>query len=656
MNQWIVDMIDFWKLILVDINNWYGFIGAIILLLIISITFIRFKKQINRKSILEINKNNGKKYFRDLYVEIGDTHDLLRYFINGDKWFKRLRSNLYKFLNNYVGQLFKNYSGITIRKYSRKRIIYKHLSEIQEKIEKIDKEAKIGENNLLFLHTNAYNYKYELPELVATGNLIKKRVCFVLGEAGCGKTNLMTRVSKVIIEKYKEHCIYINAKTITDNNIEKKFNEYFYTKIFINDHSINRIKVYLTLLSLTSEKIFVIFEAVNENENPNFIMELVNFINKYSEYKKIYFIITARSEFFKIKYEQIITDCLTVDYEIISINNREFNGLALDRMMVKYREHYEFHGQISDALSSTLKRSPIMMRMFFECFEKSNQDINEMTGFQLFNYYIEKLRVKYHTIDLWGLLYDIAKCMIDENRYDYVLINNLCNIDGTSDTLVYENVLLDQSIIVNENSLDQESQSVITFTYDEMRDFILSKYLIKIYNSGEMDLVKYLDSCKATNSNILEGILKYLYLQFKMDNNYELAKLILNEYANGTIIYLGYQEEGFMDLGLKIIFLQNQDIEDFEIEYISNSHFSSRDIQYIIKTLIKNTLHGLNPNTSIFLQEINRCIFDTRYKSNLLNLDREYYRLLLRAINELNTKDQEKLNDIKIGIQKWLER
>ena len=656
MNDWIKDIFDFWKLIIIELNNWYGLIGAIILILIIGFVFATFKNQINKKSIQEINKNNDRKYISDLYVELGNTHELLRYFVLKEKWYKRLKSNFYILFNNHLGNLLEKYSKIKISKYTKNKNLYKNIQETQKAVTSIRKYNFDDHDNLLgFLSHHVYSYRDELQDLIDAGNLINKRVCFVLGEAGSGKTNLMTRLSKVIIENYKKHCVYINAKTVTDNNdIEKKFNEFFYTKMLINEHSSQRIRTYLSLLSLTTERIFVIVEAVNENENPNFMMDLVNFINKYSKYKKLNFIITTRSEFFKIKYEQTIIDNLLVDYEIININNNRFSELTLDRMMEKYNKHYNFTGQINNSVARMIRRSPIIMRMFYECYENSSENVNDLTRFQLFNYYIEKLRQEYSKINFWNMLYDIVECMIKNEKYDYIKYDDLKNPKEISDTLVYENVLLDKSITIDESKITQEVEYVIAFTYDEMRDFIISKYLIKEYGKKKKELIKFLNNCKKNNSSILEGILRYLYLHFKSEKNYALAKEILNNYAKGNYVFPKHNRNSFRDLGLEIIFQQYQKLEIFEVDYILKNNFMSDDTAFIIVNLIGNTLNNIEPNADIFMHEINKSIKDSSYSSNLLNLDIEFYRNIIKNLREVESSKQAKANIIINILKKWL--
>jgi energy-coupling factor transporter ATP-binding protein EcfA2 len=652
MSKWIKNIIDFWNPVVTFFNDWYGLIGAIILIILICFCFARFKKQINDKSIQEINKNDNRKYISDLYVELGNSHELLRYFVNKNSWFKRLRLNSYLLFNNYLGRLLYKYTGLRIGKRSSKNKVYRNLEGMHKAISQLRDQGIDSNDNLKgFLSHHMYFYKYDLEDLIDAENLINGRVCFVLGEAGSGKTNLMTRLSKVIIEKYKKHCIYINAKTITNGDIEKKFNEFFYTKMLINEHSAQRIRTYLSILSLTTERLFIIIEAINENENPDFIMELVNFINKFSKYKKINFIVTARSEFFKIKYEDCITNNLLVDYKIIKINNSRFSKLTLDRMIFKYSKHYNFSGQISKSVDKMLRKSPIIMRMFFECFENSNKNVNELTRFQLFNYYIEKLKVIYPKTDLWSMLYDIAECMISSGKYDCVRYKDLLNSKKISDTLVYENVLFDKSITIDENKITQEVEDVIAFTYDEMRDFILSKYLIKKYKNKNKELLEFLDNCKKNNSSILEGILRYLYLDFKGEKNNSMAKLILEDYAKGNYIFHDQNDGEFNDLGLDIIFQQYQKLEKFEIEYILSNGFTNYDISLIIINLIKNTLHDLEPNADVFVKELKNKIKDNNYNSNLLSLDKKFYQDIIKQL-----EGETKVNDVIISLKKWFDQ
>lgn len=634
------------------LNDWlFLFIGSCVLIC----CYLGFKSKINSVSKKEFDKNiNNTKYIDDLYVELGNSHEMLRYFLNKKKWYKRLKNDFYLLFNNHFGKLLSKKENLPLNEKIKNKDFGGVLLKTHESITESRKgKFKLNDNIGSYLSLNAYSYYNELEDMTTINNLLNKKVCFLIGEAGSGKTNLMTRFANIIIKGYKKHCIYINAKMVMDGDIEKKFNEYFYTQYFINEHNHEKIRLYLTLLSKLKIQMFIIIEAINENEDPDFMLKIIEFIEKFSKYKNINFIVTTRSEFFEIKYKKDLDEQLTIPSEIIRINNNRFNETSLDRMLEKYKKYFNFYGAISTNVEMMIKKSPIIMRMFFECYKDSNETINNLTKFKLFNHYIQKIKNDYPSVKVWNLLYEIAEKMIENEKYDYVKCNELVNIEQISNTLVYENVLLDKSIVENENEITEQIENIISFTYDEMRDFIITKYLLKKYPKQDKPILEFLDKMKKDNSSVLEGTIRYFYGYYKESKNNNMSKKILNAYANDRYIFTHKSKTEFQDLGLEIIFQQYGEIEDFELEYILSNHFVEQDIFNIIACLIRNTKNTQKPNIEIFNNEVLKLQKDSNHKSNLLSLNQEVYEFLLSVVKEQNINKNILFIDF-INLTKWL--
>ena len=286
-----------------DVIELFGMIFFIVALISI---YIFYKRIINRRSKNYYENNvRNKKYIEDIYVEIGETSEKIRYFIYAEKWKKRIRKSLKTIMS-------KNNKKIANKIYKIRGIsLNKKLDNYEKLLTKVKENKGKGvkyQNELWFLEHNSYYYRDEIGDLRQKLQIINSKILFILGKAGSGKTNLATYMAKLITEKNKYFCIYMNAKDIKDRNIEEYFKEFFYTDMIINKEREKLIYLYLITLKLLRKKMYIIVEALNENTDSNFVYNLSMFINKYSKYDNLRFIITSRIEFFDVKYKKVIDE------------------------------------------------------------------------------------------------------------------------------------------------------------------------------------------------------------------------------------------------------------------------------------------------------------------------------------------------------------
>ena len=131
---------------------------------------------------------------------------------------------------------------------------------------------------MYYLSHNSFYLRDEIQRLVNNIEMIDTNVCFLLGKAGCGKTNLLTNFAKKIINNYSKICIYIDAKDIEDNDVENTFLSYFDSPFILkgNKKVINSILLFIK--RLFNSEILVIIEAINENSNQEFYKNYVDLL------------------------------------------------------------------------------------------------------------------------------------------------------------------------------------------------------------------------------------------------------------------------------------------------------------------------------------------------------------------------------------------
>lgn len=631
----------------------FVFIG--ILFLIAIIVLFNYKKRVNTKSKKEYTKNekNGK-FISDLYVELGNSNEKLRYMYNSYFWTWRIRKEFYKLLHTNLGKMMAKRTNIKVYNYLTKKGLYKSLKKCQSFLENCRKFELNDERNFMYyLSHNSFYLKDDIERLLDNMKLSNTNVCFLLGKAGSGKTNLLTNFAKKIINNYSKTCVYIDSKDVEDNNVERKFLSYFDSSLILTENNNVLISLLLFIKKIFKVKIVVIIEAINENSNLDFYKNLCRFINKYHKNKNIKIIISSRTEFYNIKFKKIFDEYLEEDvkYEIISIETSKLSNNILEKMFDKYSKYFKFNGSVSPNVRYLLYDSPILMRIFFECYKNSNDMICDIDKSKLFSEYIANLTEKYP--NLKKILKEITNYMINNDRFDYIDINKIAIDFNNIENLIYENVLLTKSIIENEGKINEEKIETIAITYDEIRDYLISNQLIEMSKDSKIDIIKYIDKMIEYKFPIVEGVIKNLYCYYKNENN-KICKHIIN--IDTLKNYNFGNRDMFTNAHLDFIFSSKQELLDFELKYLNElDYIVSKDLARLILISISNSIYLLKPNDDFILNKINSFIDGDEHVFDFSRIDISYYREIIKNLEKYSGENIVFLKEQLLKLIKYLE-
>ncbi|MEZ5277872.1 MAG: hypothetical protein R3F07_15940 [Opitutaceae bacterium] len=96
-------------------------------------------------------------------------------------------------------------------------------------------------------------------------------------------------------------------------------------------------------------------------------------------------------------------------------------------------------------------------------------------------------------------------------------------------------VLLDEEIILRRDIPDQnevfpDSDGSLNFTFDEFRDFLIAQYLVrKSWKKNASDFQAFVQLCQPKDSQILEGIKRFLFYASRKANNHEFYQYYQHE-------------------------------------------------------------------------------------------------------------------------------
>lgn len=628
-----------------EINEYFELVNLLwiaIVIIVICLLLLFNKHRVNKKSKKEYEKNerNGK-FINELYIELGNCNEKLRYMYFNKKWKSRIKKEFKLILKTNIGKMLSKECNIKFYDYITFNGLYKSMKKCSDYLENcwkrnVNKEE--NQNYKFYLAMNSYYIKDDILRLLDNVEMINNNICFLLGKAGSGKTNLLTNFAKTLICKFKAQCIYIDAKDIVDNNVEGKVLSYFHVNYIITENRNFLIWILFLLKRIFNQEVVIIIEAINENSNYEFYKNLCRFFNKYHKYRNIKIIVSSRTEFYNLRFKEIFDEYLekNVQYKIISVENSRISDNIYEKMYLKYKKYFKFNGVITNSVKRTLFESPIFLRIFFECYENSNENISDLNKSKIFSEYISRLSKKYNELN--KMLDEIINVMIEDKKFDNVKIDKLNITIDKVQNLISENFLLSHSIVENDGNINEIKSEVISITYDEIRDYLITNNIINKYNENKINLMDFIDEMINRRYPILEGVLKRLYLYFKQNDrkicNYILKKKILINHNYGN-------SDTYNNAHLDFIFSARQDLNEEEKKYLSSlKYITPNDLAKMTWDCTYNLVYGLLPGVEFIQNEMKKFINREKTIYDFSRITFNSYRVLIQEL--------EKYDDIKI--------
>jgi hypothetical protein len=234
-------------------NLWWLF-GLLFMILVLAFSLFSINRKTNKytRKVIQRLINDGK-YIPEVFVELNDSKEILRYFIYSKKWKKRLIGSYNFVYDNAYGDILKKACDNTSmcfrlkRKASQKEVmdVVNAAYELHNNLRKSDVEFKSDykESQVLFeiLH---YPYTEALGSLVQYCKAANGKYLILTGSAGNGKTNLLCSISELLIN-LKEATIFLNSR-----DIEGDILDFLLSELELPDLYVKHKEIYLYLVNL----------------------------------------------------------------------------------------------------------------------------------------------------------------------------------------------------------------------------------------------------------------------------------------------------------------------------------------------------------------------------------------------------------------------
>ena len=635
-------------------NLWWLFVLMFtILVLAFSLFSIKSKANKYTRKVIQRLINDGK-YIPGVFVELNDSKEILRYFIYSKKWKKRLIGSYNFVYDNAYGDILRKACDNTSMRFRLKRRasqkevmdVVNAAYELHDNFRKSDVEFKSDykESQVLFeiLH---YPYTEALGSLVQYCKAANGKYLILTGSAGNGKTNLLCSISELLIN-LKEATIFLNSRDIEGDILNFLFSELGLPDLYMKHKEIYLYLVNL-LLTIQHKHLFIIIDAINENDSSGFGSRIATFINKITGYSRVKVIVSCRNEYYKERFRECLVEKVDISAFEFDLKEQHYTFAAINKIIRAYSKFFNYSGNISPTVRNMLSEQLLLLRIFFEVNKDSNLDVFSIRKHEIYAQYIEVIKQNSGEY-IVKMLDTVADFMIENENYDEISLSDLEKAGITSELIkktVDSSILFSKKLVFYEGTIARNENEVVYFVFDEMRDYYLARrILLENISADNVDGEAVLDKLKqlkATGASCEDGVIHYCYVFFRTDE--VVAKLGQTEKMCNSILDLYripedrekksywhmHHREEFQNLGLRIILTSGIKLADFEISYIQDCLRKDpyEDGGIFFDTMLDGTLYGGIYNLDIYLD----ILFGLKNKDAILNA--------FRKINARNNRD-----------------
>jgi hypothetical protein len=533
----------------------------------------RFHEQLNK--FLEFSQNKievekrSKKYIPSIFIETHTTKEEMRFFANPLFFCRKVKALLekidYSNLNSLLrlareaeltGELdtevskpvpstFSELEGwlITLdnaigRELQKVGPLSWKYEDYGARYEPVHKDSASWSIARVRVENIATGLSYSLEDARSLLHLMRNKVFLITSMAGQGKTNFVCDLIENQFRSFEIPCMFIPARELNSYPARQRLIGFIsnnrYAPSFANIHE------YLALFDSVAKEcgkpFMIVIDGINEvNALDEFNDELKDFCNAVCQYDFVKIVITCRSEFFDEKYASILNEPFSSLVHRVTDLRSKMSELSKKRLLKSYLTHFKIAGRLSGAAKDFLKNDLLLLRIF--CERHEGDDVGHLSDIYKGDLFEEFLLRKIGSFPelLRGkalpTLLKIASEMLAADDYSKLSVRDFHSDEKeVVNRLVADDVILRQEIATN--SLAGLGDLIISFTYDELRDFIIAYKLVDDVTGDTAEVLHDVLS-RLPGRPVFEGVYKYVYLLARKVN--KIAAIEACERVEGFI-------------------------------------------------------------------------------------------------------------------------
>ena len=621
------------------------------------------------------DEKRTKKYIPSVFVETSETKEEMRYFANPMFFFRKIDDDLRRIDLDHFNELLSmaklepladNLREITTLEAPnslfdfRTRFVQQStvLEAIQEHVSPFswygDRAERFVPSDYLTGYWEVFRHSIQssgsgvfssLEKVSKKIGIAQAKIFLVTGMAGQGKTNFVCDLIEKQFRAFEVPTIFIPARSLNDYPGPNRILSYIRNNRFAPD--VPTLHDLFTLLNNVAEecqKPFVIaIDGINEvGDLDGFVAELRVFLEALCQYDFVKIVLTCRSEFFDHKFAGVFEPQFSDHLYRVQDLRREMSDGNKSRLLEAYLHHYKIKSRLSNAAAKFLKNDLILLRIFSEIHEGKNIGyVSDIYKGDIFEGYLTMKINEFPTYSRQKALrslYKICSRMLDEENFSQISVEGFDDSERQIiERLIGEDIILRRE--VPSSGLASLGVENFSFTYDELRDFLLAYYTVVELSVSHIIQVKGIFG-KIPEWPIYEGFFRYAYV-------------LARKQSSDTVLAACEASDDFRKHYLNNLSLLSADIQTSEdvgrVETILKDRAAERDIRQVAWFLFRKREDSDHLNIRILLDHVSslddeeserffRAMFSSSFDFRDSNW-RDRVSDLLNSFNELS-KDQ----------------
>lgn len=498
------------------------------------------------QSKLEVEKRS-KKYIPNIFIETHKTKDEIRLFSHPLFFYRKVQdvlrkveySNLNSLLklgrepeltteitNDFLNVELNNFSNLWVWLDELDDVIKNELAKIGplswsykdygQKYAPMEEDSPNWSIVRFRVESQATGLTWLLQEARSSIALMRSKIFLITSMAGQGKTNFVCDLVDRQFSAFELPCIFIPARElngylprqrllgfVSNNRYAPKFSSIHEYLSFFND-----------VAGEFGKPFVIVIDGINElNALEEFNDELKDFCNAVCQYELIKVVITCRSEFFDEKYSSLLNEPFNDKVHRVMDLRATMTDASKRRLLDSYLKHFKISGSLSRAAKDFLENDLLLLRIFSETHE--GQEAGYLSDIYKGDLFEEFLRRKVEVFPerlkskAFPTLIKIVSSMLQTNDFSTISVRNFSDDEKeVISHLVADDVILRRE--VTQSGLASLGELIISFTYDELRDFVIAYSFITNDADGVGTPSKSLSGL--SDRPVFEGVYRYVYL------------------------------------------------------------------------------------------------------------------------------------------------
>jgi len=568
-----------------------------------------------------------KRYIPDVFVEVAEIKDRARYFSHPVLFFNKIvetvqrldLSNLNRLLASvslpsFELELPTGFGAVnTLEEVQGKaELLLKVLQDAKKELSVYSDRGKnlfnaVPTDKRYIIEKVGYKFDdtsrkllWQIDPCIDDLRVIQSRVLLLISRAGQGKTNFVCDFAEHGLSKRSLPCLFFTGRELNAVSPERLG---AYLAQTVNGSHEGNLEVALERLNRFGADrevpVTLIIDGINEHQNIRaFAQHLEQLLVTILDYKYIRVILTCREEYFEERFHNLKTSSFAEQIYFVSNLERHMSKMHRDHMVGAYFRFFNLQpAYISKRASSILENDTLLLRIFCEAYGDPGAkepiqlpqviDIYKDRIFRRYwNRKLEEIAQRHDVASHPGLglkarykaaMSQIIQLMIERDAFSNIPVSDIGEEHHQAlSHMLAEDIIVRKDLVDVDDVLDEKSE-VISFTFDEFRDFLLSNHLVnRVFPNNKENFGGIVDRLVASSSPVAEGVQTYLFFASRQPDRQEVLAIIAEE---------AWYKEAF----IKSIFavedelITSNDLNEIESQFLKDVRHASWIIRWLVR-------------------------------------------------------------------------